>query len=81
MGEFLAEHYINGVLDLCLSLHMSNTGASDPVPEDFQCEAIERMQAIVDDWQPSLPSAEKFDSCVKELIKTTIAECVESHEN
>ncbi len=63
------------LLDICLNLHMSNTGSSDCLSKEDVIHYLNILKTALVYWekQPIL-KFELFDNCVKDLIQTTIQE-------
>lgn len=61
------------LLEICLYLHMSNNGASDPLPDEQYKEYLQHITNRLENWREGQPS--KFDDAVKSLVQETIAEC------
>lgn len=68
------------ILEMCLDLHMHNTGASDPLPPATYGEYFHYLCNKVQAWLPSHDGTKQFDDAVLNLVKVTIAECSE-HRN
>jgi len=70
------------LLDVCLYLHMSNTGSSDPLPEDIEVNYIKILKTARDNWEPSVHKYwEEFDDAVLNLINKTLLETLYSRMN
>lgn len=61
------------LLDICLALHMSNTGSSDPLDVVEQNRLMQILRDAVRFWEPSVHS-HYFDAAVLNLIRATIDE-------
>lgn len=61
------------VLDVALALHMSKTGASDPMQGD-EGEAIEFLTKRIREWKPAPTFTEQFDNAVKAVLVAALAE-------
>lgn len=61
-----------GVLDMALALHMSHTGASDPLPDSTEALYLKCLNWLRDNWNTTGESM--FDRAVLTLINRTIAE-------
>lgn len=62
------------LLDICLSLHGSNTGSSDPLSKDDEEHYLAILQTGLEEWEPGLKWCEQFDDAVKNLVEKTIRE-------
>ena len=60
--------------EICLTLHMSNTGASDPLPIDLENELLDIVITAALTWEEGLPSCKAFDNAVLQLVKATTRE-------
>jgi hypothetical protein len=70
------------LLDICLYLHMNNTGSSDPLPDDIEVYYIKILKTAINNWEPSHNKKfEEFDNAVLNLINKTILESLFSRMN
>lgn len=58
---------------MCLNLHMSNTGSSDPLNEDVYKFYLENLLQTLYEWR-DYSHHTLFDNAVKELVKATLEE-------
>lgn len=67
------------LLDICLSLHMQNTGAADKNVGQHEgptyAEDVNLLALAAAHWEPELESTADFDNAVLRLIMTTLREC------
>lgn len=66
------DRYDYDLLDTCRAVHMSLTGASDPL-KDFE-ESVEWLRSRLEDWKPGPGRAEAFDEAVKAVLVAALAE-------
>ena len=62
------------ILETCESLHMSKTGASDPLPEEVRNQCVNYLRATLLQWHPSPSYTVDYDNAVKSLIQATLKE-------
>jgi hypothetical protein len=73
--EKVSELSSNGVLGICLDVHMANTGSSDPMSKEEYGKAIDALRERLLIWTENpIKSFSAFDDAVKNLITTTILE-------
>lgn len=61
------------LLSTALSLHMSLSGASDPLSEDEELRHVLILKTALAHWHPSIHHR-RFDDAVKEVIQAVLAE-------
>lgn len=73
-------HYLNSgsqdLLPMALALHMSNTGASDPLDDADQAYVTVFFERKLANWAPSWGSP-VFDEAVRGLLVAVLAETKE----
>jgi hypothetical protein len=62
------------VLDVCLMLHMSNTGSADPLTLEDEDKSLKLLKMMLSKWADSHVSSKRFDDAVKNLIEATLIE-------
>ena len=63
------------LLQVCLDLHTSNIGSSDPLDEEVEKRYVECLEVALKFWEPTLPVlASFFDDSVKTLVRATLLE-------
>jgi hypothetical protein len=65
-------HFAYDLLESCQAVHMSLTGASDPLP------ALEEragwLGARLEDWRPGLGRSEAYDAAVRSVLEAVLEE-------
>ena len=68
--------------EICQSVHMMTTGASDQPPEDYARELCHLRAAIgVWDERDSIPLTRSYDAAVKVLVMATLEEAEAASKN
>lgn len=68
------ERYGEQLLDVCLALHASATGASDLLPDpDFE-RLTKWLQWRVDNWRESIGASKPFDDAVLDLCRCALVD-------
>lgn len=62
------------LLDVCQRLHMSRSGASDPLNMYIVKLMLNRLQNKINEWKDPPWFSERYDNAVKNLIEATLAE-------
>ena len=63
------------LLNICLELHMFNTGSSDALNDKDKLFLINILKQALLDWTEGPEKYKKFDNAVLYLIETTLQEC------
>lgn len=61
-------------LDICLRLHMSLVGSSDPLERDIFSRYVKCLELAVECWDHSHTQTALFDNAVLNLVVSTLAE-------
>lgn len=64
------------LLDICLELHMSNTGASDVLTENDITKYLDILITATLCWEEGLKQWKDFDDAVLNLVKITTRETI-----
>ena len=73
--RLVEESGFGNLLNICLELHMSNTGSSDALNDDQRLFLINILKQSIIDWTEGQIKYKKFDNAVLHLITTTLQEC------
>lgn len=73
--RLVEESGFGNLLNICLELHMSNTGSSDALNGDQRSFLINILKQAIADWTEGSGKDKKFDNAVLYLIQTTLEEC------
>jgi hypothetical protein len=68
------------VLDVCLALHTSATGASDPLPDDELKRMTAWLRVRVDGWRKTHARSERFDDAVFLLARAALEDAERDRE-
>jgi hypothetical protein len=60
------------LLQICLDLHMSSTGSSDPLDDDTYNRYVLCLEQAVVHWKSEAWWSELFDNAVLNLVKNTL---------
>lgn len=66
------------LLNICLELHMSNTGSSDVIGFTKKIFLVTILEQALEEWKEGPTSSKPFDDAVKNLIEITIKEYKDS---
>ena len=69
--------YTYSVLDMCQDIHMSKSGAGDPLTPDEALEKITTLSTRLANWEEGSNSSRAYDLAVKNLIQVTLKEFFE----
>lgn len=73
----VANSGFGNLLNICLELHMSNTGSSDCLKIAEKTNLVSILKQSIEEWDDSYYNFQFFDNAVRNLIETTIEECSE----
>ena len=73
--RLIEESGLGNLLNICLELHMSNTGSSDALSDENRLFLINILKQSIIDWTEGPEKYKKFDNAVLYLIETTLQEC------
>lgn len=73
--RLIEESGLGNLLNICLELHMSNTGSSDALSDENRLFLINILKQALVDWTEGPEKYKKFDNAVLYLIETTLQEC------
>lgn len=75
LREKMHEAGYNNLLDICLDLHMANTGSFQDVPTNKYKFLVSILKQSIEEWVDGNAKYKSFDEAVRNLIKATIEEC------
>ena len=64
------------ILDVCMGLHMSNTGSSDRLPKEKAAKYCGWLMMRLESWHYT---SDKYDEIVRQLVKHTIEETINNN--
>ena len=73
--RLIEESGLGNLLNICLELHMSNTGSSDALNSEQRSFLVNILKQAIIDWTEGSDKTKKFDNAVLYLIQITLQEC------
>lgn len=70
----MTTRYEYSILNVCEELHMNLNNTSDTLSEQDMEMVANYLQYRLDGWTRGIPSTEKYDNAVKELMKAVLEE-------
>ena len=71
------DRYKRSILKECERLHMSKTGAGDPIDDKELIQVLSWMFRRLAEWKPSHPNTELYDNAVRSLMLAAVTEQVQ----
>lgn len=68
------------LLTICLALHMSLNGSSDPLDRATHDRYVSTLKSAFHTWEAGRPASKDFDDAVLDLILATLAEVREKEK-
>ena len=69
------------LLTICLALHMSVHGSSDPLPQDVHERYVLTLKDAFYTWEAGREASKDFDDAVLDLIMATLSEVREKEKD
>ena len=71
----IANSGFSNLLNICLELHMSNTGSSDCLNDEQKTFLATILEQALEEWNDGFIKYKLFDDAVENLIEKTLKEC------